>query len=289
MAYFQMFKRDLERIEDCLKRMDYNPLGSGALAGTTININRSRTTELLGFGNISENAMDSVSDKDFVLEFLSDAAICIMHLSRFAEEFIIWNSQEFNYIDIDDAFCTGSSIMPQKKNPDIAELIRGKTGRVYGNLISMLTVMKGTPLAYNKDFQEDKAALFDTIDTLRICLKIFARMLENTRFKTEEISNHLSKGFLAATDIAENMVKMGMPFREAHEIVGKMVRFCELNQIRLDEIKEENLSDISPVLTKMMIPDLSARACVERRDSFGGTAVKEVERQIKSGRDYLFR
>jgi argininosuccinate lyase len=179
--------------------------------------------------------------------------------------------------------------MPQKKNPDIAELIRGKTGRVYGNLISMLTVMKGTPLAYNKDFQEDKAALFDTIDTLRTCLKIFARMLENTRFKTEEISNHLSKGFLAATDIAENMVKMGMPFREAHEIVGKMVRFCELNQIRLDEIKEENLSDISPVLTKMMIPDLSARACVERRDSFGGTAVKEVERQIKSGRDYLFR
>ncbi|MBV1758036.1 MAG: argininosuccinate lyase [Dethiosulfatibacter sp.] len=287
MAYFQMFKRDLERVEDCLKRMDYNPLGSGALAGTTISINRQRTTELLGFSNISENAMDSVSDKDFVLEFLSDAAICIMHLSRFAEEFIIWNSQEFNYIDIDDAFCTGSSIMPQKKNPDIAELIRGKTGRVYGNLVSMLTVMKGTPLAYNKDFQEDKAALFDTIDTLRISLKIFAKMLENTKFKSEEISKHLDKGFLAATDIAENMVKLGMPFREAHEIVGKMVKFCELNKIGLDEIKDENLNDISPVLTNNMIPDLSARACVDRRDSYGGTAVKEVERQIKAGRDYL--
>ena len=289
MAYFQMFKRDLERIEDCLKRMDYNPLGSGALAGTTININRQRTTELLGFGNISENAMDSVSDKDFVLEFLSDAAICIMHLSRFAEEFIIWNSQEFNYIDIDDAFCTGSSIMPQKKNPDIAELIRGKTGRVYGNLVSMLTVMKGTPLAYNKDFQEDKAALFDTIDTLRISLKIFGKMLENTKFNSEEICKHLDKGFLAATDIAENMVKLGMPFREAHEMVGKMVKFCEINKIGRDEIKDENLYDISPVLTKNMIPDLSARACVDRRDSYGGTAVKEVERQIKSGRDYLSR
>lgn len=289
MAYFQMFKRDLERIEDCLKRIDYNPLGAGALAGTTININRQRTSELLGFSNISENAMDTVSDKDFVLEFLSDAAICIMHLSRFAEEFIIWNSQEFNYIDIDDAFCTGSSIMPQKKNPDIAELIRGKTGRIYGNLFSMLTVMKGTPLAYNKDFQEDKAALFDTIDTLRISLKIFAKMLENTRFKSEEICRHLSKGFLAATDIAENMVKMGMPFREAHEIVGKMVRYCEINKIGLEEIKEENLTKISPNLNKSMIPDLSARACVNRRNSYGGTSVKEVERQIKSGKDYLSR
>lgn len=287
MAYFQMFKRDLERIDDCLKRIDYNPLGSGALAGTTININRQRTTELLGFGNISENAMDSVSDKDFVLEFLSDAAICIMHLSRFAEEFIIWNSQEFNYIEIDDAYCTGSSIMPQKKNPDIAELIRGKTGRIYGNLISMLTVMKGTPLAYNKDFQEDKAALFDTIDTLRMSLRIFAKMLENTRFKTEEISNHLGKGFLAATDIAENMVKIGMPFREAHELVGKMVKYCEINQVGLEEIEEEDLKKISSSLNIGMIPDLSARACVDRRDSFGGTAVREVERQIKAGRDYL--
>jgi argininosuccinate lyase len=287
MAYFQMFKRDLERIEDCLKRIDYNPLGAGALAGTTININRHRTTELLKFANTTENAMDSVSDKDFVLEFLSDAAICIMHLSRFSEEFIIWNSQEFGYIDIDDAYCTGSSIMPQKKNPDIAELIRGKTGRIYGNLMTMLTVMKGTPLAYNKDFQEDKAALFDSIDTLRICVKVFGKMLENTEFKTEEISKHLGKGFLAATDIAEHMVKQNVPFREAHEIVGKMVKYCENNNIGLEDIKEENYSQISEKLTTDMIPELSARACVDRRVSYGGTAVSDVERQIEAGKNYL--
>jgi argininosuccinate lyase len=287
MAYFQMFKRDLERIEDCLKRIDYNPLGAGALAGTTININRHRTTELLGFANITENAMDSVSDKDFVIEFLSDAAIAIMHLSRFSEEYIIWNSQEFSYIDIDDAYCTGSSIMPQKKNPDIAELIRGKTGRIYGNLITMLTIMKGTPLAYNKDFQEDKGPLFDSIDTIKICVKIFAKMLENSKFKTEEIKKHLSKGFLAATDIAEHMVKLNIPFREAHEIVGNMVRYCEVKGIGLEDIKEEDYSQISNKLKKEMIPDLSAEACVERRISYGGTAVKDVERQIKAGREYL--
>ena len=196
-------------------------------------------------------------------------------------------SQEFGYIDIDDAYCTGSSIMPQKKNPDIAELIRGKTGRIYGNLMTMLTVMKGTPLAYNKDFQEDKAALFDSIDTMRICVKVFAKMLENTEFKTEEISKHLGKGFLAATDIAEHMVKQNVPFREAHEIVGKMVKYCENNNIGLEDIKEENYHEISEKLTSNMIPELSARACVDRRVSYGGTAVSDVERQIEAGKNYM--
>ncbi|MBN2286150.1 MAG: argininosuccinate lyase [Tissierellales bacterium] len=287
MAYFQMFKRDLERIEDCIKRLDYNPLGSGALAGTTININRHRTTELLGFSHITENAMDAVSDKDFVIEFISDASICMMHLSRFSEEFIIWNSQEFSYIDIDDAYCTGSSIMPQKKNPDIAELIRGKTGRVYGDLIAMLTIMKGTPLAYNKDFQEDKSALFDALDTLKTCIVIFAKMLENTKFQTEEINQHINKGFLAATDIAEHMVKLGIPFRQAHEMVGSMVKYCEKNRIRLEDLNEADYGKISSSLTREMIPDLSALACVERRISYGGTSIQDVERQIKVGREYL--
>jgi argininosuccinate lyase len=289
MAYFQMFKRDLERLSDCMQRIDYNPLGSGALAGTTIPIDRARTTELLGFARMTENAMDSVSDKDYVLEFLSDAAICMMHLSRFSEEFILWNSQEFAFIDVDDAYCTGSSIMPQKKNPDIAELIRGKTGRVYGNLMSLLTIMKGTPLAYNKDFQEDKGPLFDTLDTVAISLKIFSKMLQNTRFNTERIKNQLNKGFLSATDIAEHMVKCNIPFREAHEIVGRMVKFCETNNLGLEDIKKEDYLIIHPKLTEEMIPDLSPEACVARRTSIGGTAVVEVERQIQAGKDYLIK
>lgn len=287
MAYFQMFKRDMERFVDTLDRTDYCPLGSCALGGTTIPINRHRTAELLEFKNVTENAMDSVSDRDYILEFMSAASICMMHISRFAEEFVYWNSQEFGYISIDDSFCTGSSIMPQKKNPDMAELLRGKVGRVYGNLFQLMTVMKGTPLAYNKDFQEDKEGLFDTVDTLKKSLLIFAKMIEKTEFNTENIKKQLNKGFLNATDIAEHFVKMNMPFREAHEIVGKMVKYCEVNNKDFIDLTDEELKNIDDRLKKSALPDLSMEGCINGRISFGGTAPSEVLRQIKAGQSWL--
>lgn len=287
MAYFQMFRRDMERFKDVYERTDFCPLGSCALAGTTIPIDRHRTAELLGFSKVTENAMDSVSDRDYILELISAAAICMMHISRFAEEFVYWNSQEFGYISIDDSFCTGSSIMPQKKNPDMAELLRGKVGRVYGNLFQLLTVMKGTPLAYNKDFQEDKEGLFDTVDTLKKSLLIFAKMIEKTEFCLENINKHLSKGFLNATDIAEHLVKINIPFREAHEIVGKMVKYCEINNKNFNDMTTDELKKIDIRLNKASLPDLSMEGCVNGRISFGGTAPSEVMRQIKAGRSYL--
>lgn len=287
MAYFQMFKRDLERFMDSYERTDYNPLGSCALAGTTIPIDRKRTTELLGFKHVTENAMDSVSDRDYILEFMSAASICMMHISRFAEEFVYWNSQEFSYISIDDSFCTGSSIMPQKKNPDMAELLRGKVGRVYGNLVQLLTVMKGTPLAYNKDFQEDKEGLFDTVDTLKKSLVIFANMIEKTEFNMENIQKHLNQGFLNATDVAENFVKNHIPFREAHELVGKMVKYCENNHKDFIDLTEEELKTIDERLSLKLLPDLSMEGCVNGRVSYGGTAPVEVQRQINVGKQWL--
>ena len=287
MAYFQMFKRDLCRLEDTLERMNYCPLGAGALAGTTLPINRHRTAELLGFKAPTENAMDSVSDRDYSLEFLSDAAISMMHLSRWAEEFTWWNSSEFSYIAIDDSFCTGSSIMPQKKNPDMAELLRGKTGRTYGDLIQLLTVMKGTPLAYNKDFQEDKESLFDAIDTWKASITIFAKMLENTEFRMDQIKKQMRKGFLNATDIAEHFAKQGIPFREAHEIVGKMVKLCEKKECDFEELSDEQLQDIDGRITKDILGDISIPACVNARVSYGGTAPSEVRRQIKKEREWL--
>jgi argininosuccinate lyase len=287
MAYFQMFKRDIERFIQCYERTDYNPLGACALAGTTIPINRHRTAELLGFKNVTENAMDSVSDRDYILEILSNASICMMHISRFAEEFVYWNSQEFSYISIDDSFCTGSSIMPQKKNPDMAELLRGKTGRIYGNLMQLLTVMKGTPLAYNKDFQEDKESLFDTVDTLKKSIVIFAKMIEKTEFRMDMIKKQLDKGFLNATDIAEHFVKNGMPFREAHEIVGKMVKYCENTNKDFIDLTDEDLQNIDLRVNKTLLPDLTMEGCVNGRVSFGGTAPTEVLRQIKAGKNWL--
>lgn len=287
MAYFQMFKRDIERFEQCFERTDYNPLGSCALAGTTIPIDRHRTAELLGFKNVTENAMDSVSDRDYILEILSDASICMMHVSRMAEEFVYWNSQEFSYISIDDSFCTGSSIMPQKKNPDMAELLRGKTGRIYGNLMQLLTVMKGTPLAYNKDFQEDKEGLFDTVDTLNKSLVIFAKMIEKTEFRIQNIQKHLGQGFLNATDIAEHFVKNKIPFREAHEIVGKMVKYCESNNKDFMDLYDEELQKIDARVSRKSLPDLTMEGCVNGRVSYGGTAPVEVKRQIKVGRQWL--
>lgn len=287
MTYFQMFKRDLQRLQDTYERMNYCPLGACALAGTTLPINRQRTAELLGFKAPTENAMDSVSDRDYSLEFLSDAAISMMHLSRWAEEFTWWNSSEFAYIAIDDSFCTGSSIMPQKKNPDMAELLRGKVGRVYGDLMQLLTVMKGTPLAYNKDFQEDKESLFDAIDTWKSSITIFAKMLDNTEFRVDQIQKQLGKGFLNATDIAEHFASKGIPFREAHEIVGKMVKMCENNQCDFEDLTEEQLQLIDKRITKEILGDISIAACVNARVSYGGTAPSEVRRQIAKEKNWL--
>ena len=287
MAYFQMFRRDIERLQDTLDRMDYSPLGACALAGTTMPINRHRTAELLGFKAPAENAMDAVSDRDYSLEFLSDASISMMHLSRWAEEFAWWNSTEFSYIAIDDSYCTGSSIMPQKKNPDMAELVRGKCGRVYGDLMQLLTVMKGTPLAYNKDFQEDKESLFDAIESWKASLQIFAGMLEKTEFRLDVIEKQLSRGFLNATDIAEHFAAGGIPFREAHSIVGHMVRLCEENGCDFADLTDEQLQAIDPRITKELLGDISIPACVKARNSFGGTAPDEVRRQISVGRTWL--
>ncbi|MBR2527565.1 MAG: argininosuccinate lyase [Blautia sp.] len=287
MAYFQMFKRDVQRLQDCRERLNYSPLGACALAGTTFPTNRQRTAELLGFAGPTENAMDSVSDRDYSLEFLSCASISMMHLSRWAEEFTWWNSSEFSYIELDDSFCTGSSIMPQKKNPDMAELLRGKVGRVYGDLMQLLTVMKGTPLAYNKDFQEDKESLFDAVDTWKSSITIFAKMLEKTEFRVDQIRSQLGKGFLNATDIAEHLAMRGIPFREAHSIVGRMVKECEKENCSLEELPEEILCKIDNRLSKDMLGDISIPACVNARISYGGTAPSEVRRQIAKEREWL--
>lgn len=287
MAYFQMFKRDIQRLLDAYERMDLCPLGSCALAGTTLPTNRQRTAELLGFSAPTENAMDSVSDRDYSLEFLSAASISMMHISRWAEEFVWWNSQEFSYIAIDDSYCTGSSIMPQKKNPDMAELLRGKVGRVYGDLMQMLTVMKGTPLAYNKDFQEDKESLFDAADTWKASIQIFAGMLDKTEFRMDQIEKQFEKGFLNATDIAEHFANQGIPFREAHSIVGQMVKACEHKGCDFEDLTEDDLQAIDSRVTKKSLGDISIKACVDARVSFGGTAPSEVRRQIQVGKDWL--
>lgn len=287
MAYFQQFKRDLERLKDCYKRTDYNPLGACALAGTTIPIDRSYTADLLGFQAVTENAMDTVADRDFIVEFLSVSSLFMAHLSRLSEEFILWNAQEFSFIEIDDGFCTGSSIMPQKKNPDIPELIRGKTGRVYGHLLGLLTVLKGLPMAFNKDFQEDKEALFDTVKTVKTSAVIFSQMLENTTFKEESIKKHMDKGFLAATDLAEYLVTQGVPFRTSHELVGAIVKYCEKTGETLMTLKDEVLPDIDGRLQGISLPDLSSSACIHRRSSFGGTSPADVMRQIEKGKEVL--
>ncbi len=289
MAYFQMFRRDAERLLSAMERVDYCPLGSCALAGTTLPINRQRTAELLGFSKVTENAMDSVSDRDYLIEIVSAASLSMMHISRLAEEIVWWNSQEFAYAIIDDSFCTGSSIMPQKKNPDMAELLRGKVSRVYGDLIQLLTMMKGTPLAYNKDFQEDKDALFDAVDTWIASLRIFAKMIERTEFDLDRMRDNLKDGFLNATDIAEHLVTMGIPFREAHEIVGTMVKTCEHKGKEFQELTEEELREIDGRLGVESLPDLSMEACVKRRVSYGGTAPGQVTGQIGRGREWLER
>jgi argininosuccinate lyase len=287
MAYVQMFRRDHGRLADCAERMNFSPLGSGALAGTTFAINRDMTAAILGFTAPTENSLDSVSDRDFALEFLSAAAICQMHLSRFSEELIIFSTSEFAFIDLSDDFCTGSSIMPQKKNPDMPELIRGKTGRMYGNLVSLLTTMKGLPLAYNKDMQEDKEPLFDSVDTLKASLRIFIPMIEKMGINAEKMTKAAKLGFSTATDLADYLVRKGMPFREAHHVVGSAVAFALDKRADISELTLAELKSFSEKIDDDIYSYITPEASVSSRKAKGGTAGESVKAQIESARKFL--
>ena len=286
-AYFEMFKRDRSRMHDIYERMNYCPLGSGALAGTTYPLDREYTASLLGFKGATLNSMDSVADRDYLIEFLSALATVMMHLSRFSEEVIIWNSNEYQFVEIDDAYSTGSSIMPQKKNPDIAELVRGKTGRVYGALMSLLTTMKGIPLAYNKDMQEDKELVFDAIDTVKGCLTLFAGMLNTMKFRTEVMEESAKKGFTNATDAADYLVNHGVPFRDAHGIVGQMVLYCLDKNIALEDMSLSELQDISPVFEKDIYDAISMETCINKRITIGAPGKEAMEQVIRICEAYL--
>ena len=281
LAYIEMIERDKGRFTDSLTRLNVLPLGSCALAGTTLPSDRTFVAKELGFRAVSANSIDAVSDRDFAVEFLSCACICIMHLSRFAEELVLWSTEEFGFIEISDAFTTGSSIMPQKKNPDVAELVRGKTGRVYGNLMSLLTLMKGLPLSYNRDMQEDKIPLFDTVDTLKACLEIMNAMLPGAKFNKRRMAATSGEGYSTATDIAEYLVKKGVPFREAHEITGKIVLHCIREKIGLHELDLKQLKSFSQIISKDIFPALDPAASVCARSSYGGTSPSQVIKQIK--------
>lgn len=286
-AYFEMFTRDRSRLRDIRKRMNYCPLGAGALAGTTYPLDRAYTAELLGFDGPTLNSMDSVSDRDYVIELLSALSTIMMHLSRFSEEIIIWNTNEYQFVDIDDAYSTGSSIMPQKKNPDIAELVRGKTGRVYAALMSMLTTMKGIPLAYNKDMQEDKELTFDAIDTVKGCLALFNGMLSTMHFKKDRMENSAKNGFTNATDAADYLVGKGVPFRDAHGIVGRLVLYCIDKGISLDDMKLEEYKAISPVFEDDIYDAISMKNCVERRNTIGAPGADAMQAVIEQNKKYL--
>ena len=280
MAYASMFRRDVTRLEDCGKRLDECPLGSGALAGTTYPIDRWETAQALGFAAPMSNSLDGVSDRDYALELLSGLSILMMHLSRFAEEIILWCSWEFKFIELDDAYATGSSIMPQKKNPDVAELVRGKTGRVYGDLMSLLTVMKGLPLAYNKDMQEDKEPVFDAIDTVEMCLPVFAAMLDTMTVRTDNMRKAAGHGFINATDCADYLTKKGMPFRDAYTVTGHLVAQCTAQGKTLEELTLEELKAVSPLFEQDVYDALNLENCMALRSSYGGPAVSETTRQI---------
>ena len=284
-AYFEMFRRDRERLADIARRMNLCPLGSGALAGTTYPLDREYSAELLNFDGATRNSMDSVADRDYVIELLSALSTIMMHLSRFSEEVIIWNSNEYQFVEIDDAYSTGSSIMPQKKNPDIAELVRGKTGRVYGALISILTTMKGLPLAYNKDMQEDKELTFDAIDTVKGCLALFDGMLATMKFRSDVMENSAKHGFTNATDAADYLVNHGVPFRDAHGIVGQLVLYCLEKGISLDQMSLEEYQKISPVFQDDIYNAISIRTCVEKRTTKGAPGVMEAA--VAENRRYL--
>lgn len=284
MAYFWMLERDKQRFLSALERINISPLGAGALAGTTFPIDREYSAELLGFDGIYQNSLDAVSDRDFILEFMSASSIMMMHLSRFAEEMILWSSQEFRFIELDDTFATGSSIMPQKKNPDMAELIRGKTGRVYGGLMSLLTILKGLPLAYNKDMQEDKEGMFDTVKTVQGSLKIFAGMVESMTVNKDNMESSVTKDFSNATELADYLAAKGMPFREAHEVVGKLVLHCIQKGCYLADLSFEEFKKSSSLFAEDIYDALNPYNAVVRRNSAGGTGFAEVTSQIKKGK-----
>ena len=286
-AYFEMFKRDRSRLKDIYRRMNLCPLGSGALAGTTYPLDREYTAELLGFDGPTLNSMDSVSDRDYLIELLSAMSTIMMHLSRFSEEVIIWNSNEYQFVEIDDAYSTGSSIMPQKKNPDIAELVRGKTGRVYGALMSLLTSMKGIPLAYNKDMQEDKEFVFDAIDTTKGCLALFTGMLRTMKFNEQRMEDSAKHGFTNATDAADYLVNHGVPFRDAHGIVGRLVLYCIEKKIALDDMSLEEFKAISPVFEEDIYDAISMKTCVEMRNTIGAPGPDAMEKVIRAEEAYL--
>lgn len=281
LAYIYMLRRDSERLRDCLKRVNISPLGACAMAGTSLPIDRRYVAELLGFDSVIENSIDAVSDRDFVMEFLSDSAILMMHLSRFAEELVLWSTEEFGFITIPDAFTTGSSIMPQKKNPDVAELIRGKTGRVYGDLFSILTTMKGLPLSYNRDMQEDKEPLFDAIDTVKAVLTVLREMVQVIKFNKDRMYKAATEGFTTATDIAEYLVKKGVPFRKAHEVTGRIVLYCLEKGKDLKELTLKEYRGFSEIIDEDIYPVLTPEGSIRNKVSFGSASRKEVLRQIR--------
>ncbi len=287
MAYANMLRRDVKRFEDCLERMDECPLGAGALAASTYDVDRFATAAALGFRQPTENSLDSVSDRDFAIEFLSDCSILMMHLSRFSEEIIAWCSWEFKFVELDDAYSTGSSIMPQKKNPDVAELVRGKTGRVYGSLITLLTVMKGLPLAYNKDMQEDKEPVFDAIDTVRMCLPVFTAMLDTLTVLDKNMRAAASGGFINATDCADYLTKKGMPFREAYLVVGRLVSQCIKAGETLDTLPLKDFRAVSQAFESDVYQALELKTCVNGRKVYGGPAKEAVEKQIESIKEFI--
>lgn len=288
LAWFEMLQRDRERLADCRKRVNVMPLGAAALAGTTYPIDRSETARLLGFDLIAENSLDAVSDRDFAIEFAAFASILIMHLSRFSEELILWSSAQFRFVDLPDRFCTGSSIMPQKKNPDVPELVRGKSGRMFGHLMALLTLMKAQPLAYNKDNQEDKEPLFDCIDNVKGCLKVYADMIPNLQVNQASMREAAARGFSTATDLADYLVRKGVPFRDAHEIVGKSVRYGIETSKDLSQLSLEELQQFSDVIAQDVFEVLTLEGSVAARDHFGGTSPDQVRAAIARARKRLF-
>ncbi len=287
LAYAQMFMRDITRVRDAVKRMNVSPIGSCALAGTTYETDRFFEAELLGFDSVSENSIDGVSDRDFCVELMSAFALIMMHLSRFSEEIILWSSWEFKFVELDDAYTTGSSIMPQKKNSDMAELVRGKTGRVYGDLMALLTTLKGLPLAYNKDMQEDKEAMFDSLETVILCLEIFAPMLATMRLKKENMYRAAGEGFINATDLADYLTKKGLPFRQAYKITGEIVGECIEKNTVLDKLSLEEYKAHSDIFESDLYDEISLETCVAKRKSYGGAGFDSVNRQIAGVRRFV--
>ncbi|MHC1760718.1 MAG: argininosuccinate lyase [Negativicutes bacterium] len=287
MAYFFMLTRDFKRMQNCWEQADTSPLGAGALAGTTFPIDRHFVAEQLRFSAVYENSIDAVSDRDHIIEFLSATSLLMVHLSRLSEEIVLWSSSEFSFIELDDAHCTGSSIMPQKKNPDVAELVRGKSGRVFGNLMALLVTMKGLPLAYNKDMQEDKEGLMDTVDTVKLSLTVYADMIRAMKVKGDRMAKAVTEDFSNATDMADYLVKKGLPFRQAHEIVGKSVRYCIENDKLLVDLSLKELEKLSPLFEEDICEAIKVSTCITARNSYGGTSPTQVARELALGKEIL--